>query len=211
LLDRLADSPAFAGYEVELAQATGTSVPEGSFGANRVTVGVTNSFLVQNSGSGLQRAGFTVGSGGLEVNALDSPGTVRPVDVIINGRAITSAGSVLINQFARDLVIFSPSQGGRGFSALSSLNGCLLSGTSCTMFGDSLVTAAIGDAAVDTRDVTAQEEEERKRAIAAAEDEKPVQVLIAKTIDATPVLTDPPVLEPVTGTGNPTLWIGEPK
>ena len=67
LLDQLNTNVNFAGRDALVGTNPGTVIPEGFLIADGMTLSIGDSLFVQNSGSGADYAGITVGAGGLKV------------------------------------------------------------------------------------------------------------------------------------------------
>jgi hypothetical protein len=122
LLAQLDEDPDFAGRDAALATNNGAANPGGFLQAGGIVVTMTgSSFFVQNSGTGSQPAGLTVGDAGLSVFNLG----LDAASVIVSGRQVTSSGTVVDGSaFAKDVNV----QSTGGFSSDSSVNGCSIGG-----------------------------------------------------------------------------------
>ncbi|MEO7654511.1 MAG: hypothetical protein ABIS23_02365, partial [Sphingomicrobium sp.] len=102
IIDQLLIDPLFAGRNAALAVNNGTSNPLGFVGAGGVSVSFSETFLVQNSGTGTDMGGVSVGDNGLTVsNSGEGLG-----DMFIYARGIASDGTETINEaFAKTVVL----------------------------------------------------------------------------------------------------------
>jgi hypothetical protein len=122
VLDQLEADPDFDGRDAALATNSGEANPNGFLQAGGISVTMLgSSFMVQNSGTGDDFAGVSVGSGGLTiVNQGNDPATV-----ILFGRQVGQDGSVVGNEeFAGDIVVSGPG----GVTSDSKVNSCSLGG-----------------------------------------------------------------------------------
>jgi hypothetical protein len=220
VVDQLAADPSLANRTQLLGATPATTNLTGGLSANRITVNVGRSFLLQNSGNFRQRAGFTAGTGGLTIRALTSGQSTAPVDVIINGQSLqppAQSGSGITgqaitpdgfftNENTREVVIFVPGQTGRGFSDATTINGCALGDGACTIFASNEVTTVSVAAALDVTEGPGEAAADEELREETSEGDSRPAILVSRMIDASAVEDAPPVTEPVTGAGNPDLW-----
>ncbi|WP_165357511.1 hypothetical protein [Sphingosinicella sp. CPCC 101087] len=125
LLDRLQADPNFAGRNEALLANDGPLAPRGYIEAADVTLRVTRTLFVQNSG-GADFAGITVGS----TLAIVPIGT-SPLDVFAFGRRLNPDGTYVTNdQFFAD-VIYDGRGGPVGFTDESEFNRCVINTGVC--------------------------------------------------------------------------------
>lgn len=207
LLGRLTADPDFDGRDAELAARPASADLAGALGADTISVFAGRSVLIANSGDRFVRAGFSVGGGGLIVRAAD--GGSAPVDLVVNGRAVTASGP-LTNEATLAAVTLSPADNGRGYAATASVNGCVIGGA-CVPFIDPVqleaeqVSVPIGPNVVG---VVAQSQLAPSVDEVAAE--KLPTVLVNRLIDVEPMREAPLIDEPVTSGGNSSLWSDAP-
>jgi len=133
LLTQLASNPRFSGRDAALAAAAATPRPAGYLQANRIELAGVDTILIQNSGTTDLQAGFTAGSGGMEVRTALGGATAvtTPLDLAIFGR-VQAASGFLTGAQTRTGITFTPVAQTAGFSAGSTVNGCLIATTDCT-------------------------------------------------------------------------------
>jgi hypothetical protein len=124
VLSQLEDNVNFSGRDAALAANSGTANQDGFVRAGTITSNISQSFLVQNSGTAELFGGIDTGPGGL---AIDNGGN-GPATVIAYGRKTNADGTVLTNQQFIGTVQFG---GTLGFTDDSSINGCTIGGQSC--------------------------------------------------------------------------------
>jgi hypothetical protein len=205
LLGQLAQDLGFGGRDALLAQEAATPNLVGALAAGRISVAAQGSFLVQNSGSLGQKAGFSAGSGGFSISAVGS----TPLDVVVNGRALDATSMFLINQRTIEAITF-VSGDSIGFTTTSTVNTCVI-GNICGLAparGGNVVAAISTNVAELTEANQPTTEEQREEAKQAAE--KLPQMRISRLIDLSSAIDDVTVSDPVTGDGNPALWIDVP-
>ncbi|MFD1611782.1 beta strand repeat-containing protein [Sphingomonas tabacisoli] len=187
-----------------------TPVPEGFVRAGRLEFQASSLLAIQNSGSATQYAGFSAGSGGMQVsNRQDT----TPLAVLIFGRAADASGNFKTNNDTLALVNFgSATPGGtKNLTADSAVNTCLVS-TGCGTVSpppagegplpppQEIVIDRIPAAIADTVE----------GALSSAADPEKVAALptvtLITTIDAGQLRTEPVISDPVSGGGNPSLW-----
>ena len=220
LASQLIANPAFTGRNDALGAVPTTANLAGNIGANTIQVSSTSggTVLIQNTGSRTQRAGFTAGTGGFTVTAPQTTQTqtATPVDVVINGRIFDTNGTALINGNTVQRVTLTSGQQSGGFTATSSVNGCVI-GSTCLVFGgfpgtpdQDPIEAVVEDIATNAEVISDDDKRKIEAAQQAAAQEVP-QVRIEKLISARPVIADPTVDEPVTSGGNSSLWGSPPE
>jgi hypothetical protein len=123
LLNQLTANPKFAGRDSLLASAplTGSKL-DGYLQAGQLKFTVGNTLLIQNSGSASTLAGFTVGSGGIQIA---SSGT-SPIDVVIYGRAYDKNGIEIPTASIGSAVTASQT------SSTSNVDGCVFATGVCS-------------------------------------------------------------------------------
>lgn len=206
LLSQLANDPNFLGRDEALGTPTGAGTA--SIQAHRFEFSVADRLLIQNNGTAATPAGFFVDQGEFVITptGVSATGAASPLGMVIYG-ALDSPTGVISGAPVRDAVIGTTPI--TGFSATSSINGCLLSAATCVQSNDESVTVAtdVRDLSDSTEEqiVTEEEEEEaRESATSRAPIVRPVVIIDTRPLDANPLIN-----EPVTGSGNPGL-IGSP-
>ena len=200
LLGQLAQDRAFGGRDAALAAVPATADLVGALSADSLRITARTSFLVQNSGSAGQRAGFSAGPGGLQVAA----GTDTALDMVINGQVTDGTGTVFVNADTLGQVARTG-----GFTPQSSVNGCLVSGEACTNPQDSATATVVGAIVtniVNLADKQADELDRRADDTGTAAEKLP-QARIARLVDLGESVPDAVITDPVTGDGNPALWL----
>ena len=215
LLGQLAANSGFAGRDAALAAAAAVPDLAGALAADRIMVAAQASFLVQNSGSVAQKAGFSAGSGGFSIR----PSGTTALDLVINGRAQDAAGAFQINQKTVDVVRFaSATDAPAGFAATATVNACSI-GKICGLAAEQggLVVSNIGNTVAALTQGTqasseAAIEEAAEQAAEEASDaaENQPQTRLNRLVDLSVAIEDAPITEPITGEGNPTLWLDLP-
>jgi hypothetical protein len=208
LISQLSQNASFAGRDALLATVSSSPDLVGALAAGRLSVSAQGSFLVQNSGDATQNAGFSSGSGGMTITASGS----SALDVVINGRAMDSAGVFQINRNTIDVISFvSGGEGsGPGFTAESTVNACTvgrLCGLDPTEPTDRPIIAIINNVGeiADEAQETIEEQQEAAREAA----EKLPQMRISRLIDMSSTIDDVTITDPVTGGGNPSMWMDQ--
>jgi hypothetical protein len=205
LLGQLAQNVNFAGRDPLLAAPSATPDAAGALTAGRLTVSASSSFLVQNSGTLAIKAGFTAGTGGMVVAA---SGTT-PLDVVINGRVAGTDGAFIINKKTVEAITFvSGGEGtGPGFTETSTVNDCLI-GRLCGLDPDeggnvvSAIAPNILYLADEGEEAVADKMEELLNGI----DKLPI-MRTKRLVDLSAAVEDVIITDPVTGGGNPALWL----
>src|SRR5207253_6916725 len=89
LLSLLESNADFSGRDAALATNNGADNPLGYIEAGTISVGVSNTFFVQNSGTSTDFGGITPGDGGLTIGSTG----VNPSEIDIYGRQLLSNGT----------------------------------------------------------------------------------------------------------------------
>jgi filamentous hemagglutinin family protein len=123
IVTQLAINPKFAGRDSLLVSAPlmGSKL-DGYLQAGRMKFTVGNTLLIQNSGTGSTLAGFTVGSGGIQI----ANSSTSPIDVVIYGRAFDSSGTEIATASIGSAVTASQT------SAISNVDGCVFATGVCS-------------------------------------------------------------------------------
>jgi hypothetical protein len=129
LLSQLATDPRFQGRDAILAQAAASPLDTGYLQADRIQLAASNTLLIQNSGTATLFAGFTAGSGGLQLTSNAPAGT--PLDMNIYGRIATASGGFVTNDAVVGAASITQSSVGGGFTSGSRINGCQIALSSC--------------------------------------------------------------------------------
>ncbi len=206
LLDQLAADPFFVGRDAILARATPTSNPNGSIQAARITFGAEETLLIQNVGVGGIAYGFYAETGEVEIIPTGS----NDLDVVIYGATLNTDGTQVVNSDVRDTLF--PTAPTSGFTAESSVNGCLLTATVCITMNseDTPIATNIRDTIVEQQETVedgADEEvteEEKEEAEEKATSKSPISRTVS-IINTRPMSSTGSISEPVTSGGNPNL------
>jgi hypothetical protein len=201
-----------AAIDDRLALNDGIASEDGAIAAGSIAIAARNNVYIQNSGASDSldaRRGFTTGVGGLAITiggsssnpATGSPGTISGSGrIVINGRVADDAGGFLTGLDTFDRVTVNGVPLGRMTSAIpgidigSTVNGCEIFNTVLCSFIPS--GPPIQDNPLVDRDDAESEASEET-------------VLLPGLItlkDLAPLLTEPLVDDPVTGSGNDDLW-----
>jgi hypothetical protein len=226
LLEQLAQNATFAGRDAALGLPIATARPDGVIQASRLVFNVGNTLLIQNTGTSLLNAGFFGRVGGVEINPLESQSSQGGIiDMVIYGQLLDTGDIVRNGTSVRDLLFpVSSGQDGpstiSGFTANSSVNGCLLNAAGCgggaiTEQGPTVVSHAgpPPPQSSEERQVERDEEEAKAAAEAAARGDAaprrpimpPVTIVNTRNLGVEPVIA-----EPVTSGGNPNLQLDQP-
>jgi hypothetical protein len=114
----------FAGRDAALAASSRTQNPGGFIRAGKINAGISESFLVQNSGTSQLFGGVDAGAGGVSVVNTGS----GPAAVVAYGRQTKADGTVVGNDQFPSAVSFS---GQGGFVQGSAVNGCAVGSNAC--------------------------------------------------------------------------------
>lgn len=179
-----------------LGQNDGPERPDGDVRANMIMVHAGTALHIQNSGGNLDaasRSGFVAGDGGFRLSVASS-GTVP--EVIINGRIGAATG----NDVTQALTIVNLNgQPSTRIVARSAANGCVILSPNCgTADGITLPVQDLID------EVILEEAEAQARGTGPE-----LAVPLIEIPDFDPLDFVPLIDEPVTGTGNEGLWVGE--
>lgn len=139
ILGKLAANPLYVGREAELNAAAAVQRPEGVLRAYDITVYEPSQVLVQNTGTLAIPAGILAADGDIigfeqELAAI-GPLATGPIELIINGQIVTEGGTITGVPVWEAVVTdeeFTPEL----FTANSSINGCLLTATTCSQLVD---------------------------------------------------------------------------
>jgi hypothetical protein len=184
-----------------LGQNDGPTNDAGYIRADTVTLAAADRIWVQNSGGGekpSERSGITAGAGGITLLATG----VARLEVIINGRQESGAAPVI----GRDLIqkVTISGEQSPAFAPGSTINGCLIAGTSCNpaefSFGGSELMAA---ASIQDFLAALEEEDEDNPQEAFS---RPPLLRLPSLIELAGYPFAPVVDEPVIGAGNEELW-----
>lgn len=175
----------------------GAAKPEGYIQAGALTFRLGSGLFIQNSGDATGpngRAGFTVGSGGIQLIAAGT----QPVQVAINGRQSSTGatGGFVTGRALIPVVNLTGVNGGTAsFDSRSTVNGCLILGQSCG--GDIIVIPPVQDVI----DQTSIDGATNGTGVVQA-----FNVPIIQLVDIDTYGFSPSIDEPVTGAGNDDLW-----
>ncbi len=203
LLDNLAVDPFFDGRDDLLARATPTANPDGSIQAASITFAAEETLLIQNVGDGGIAYGFYAETGQVEI----IPTGADDLDVFIFGATLNVDDTQVLNDDVLATVF--PVAPADGFTAGSSINGCLLATAVCV----NLVSNDDTPIAVSVRDVVEEQpqaveeelsEEEKEEAEEKATSKSPISRTVS-IINTSPMNSTGSISEPVTSGGNPNL------
>ena len=210
VLDRLATDVNFAGRDVILGIGTRQGTP--TLQARSLSLSARNTLLIQNNGGTGQFAGFNAYAGGLSiVPAAGSDPTAPPLDMVVYGSLQDPATGMASNGIeVRDSLLqgLTLSQ----FATGSAINGCALAASSCATFSSDSPVAMIASDIVDRPDENETEEakdrDEQEEVMAdKAASSSPIQPPVT-IIDTRPMVVQPVLDDPITGSGNPALSSG---
>ncbi|MFZ4111312.1 MAG: hypothetical protein ACOYKQ_12675, partial [Polymorphobacter sp.] len=215
LLGKLAANSSFAGRDAALAEPVVNPDLAGALAADRIIATAQVSFLVQNSGSLAQKAGFSAGSGGFSIR----PSGTTALDLVSNGRAQDAAGSFQINQKTVDVIRFaSAGDAPAGFASTATVNGCSI-GKICGLppeQGGQVVgnigntVSALAEAVQGSSEASSEAAAEPASEEAGDAAENLPQTRLNRLVDLSVAIENVQVADPVTGEGNPTLWLDVP-
>lgn len=201
VLDRLAANVNFAGRDAVLGAGTRQGTP--TLQARQLSLSARNTLLIQNNGSPGQFAGFNSYTNGLSV----SP-TAPPLDMVIYGSLFDPATGATSNGVGvRDALL--PGLTLSEYGTTSSINGCALSASMCSSFSaDSpatLIASDIVDRPAENEGEEEKDRDEQQEVMAEkAASSNPIQPPVT-IIDARPMIVQPILDDPITGSGNPAL------
>lgn len=227
LLGRLAENVNFTGRDAALGLPIATSRPDGVIQASRLQFNVGSTLLIQNTGTSLLNAGFFGRVGSVEINPVEGQSSQGGlIDMVIYGQLLDSGDIVRNGSSVRDLIFprstsaGQDSSGPSGFTANSSVNGCLLNAISCGSGGVTQESPTVVTHAGPPPPRPAEErqaEREQEEAEAAAEEAArgeaaprrpimpPVTIVNSRNLSVEPIIA-----EPVTSGGNPNLQLDQP-
>ncbi|MDM7967069.1 beta strand repeat-containing protein [Blastomonas fulva] len=227
LLDQLASNVNFTGRDTALSLPIATSRPDGVIQASRLQFNVGSTLLIQNTGTSLLNAGFFGRVGSVEIVPRSSQSSSGLIDMVIYGQLLDTGDIVRNGTSVRDLIFPRSSSAGQdgpstitGFTANSSVNGCLLSAISCGGGGISEQGPTVVVHAGPPPPRPAEErqaEREQEEAEAAAEEaargdaapRRPIMPPVT-IVNTRRLGVDPIIDEPVTSGGNPNLQLDQP-
>lgn len=226
LLGRLAENVNFTGRDTALGVPIAVSRPDGVIQASRLQFNVGSTLLIQNTGTSLLNAGFFGRVGSIEIVPRSSQSSSSGIDMVIYGQLLDTGDIVRNGSSVRDLIFprststGQDSSGPSGFTANSSVNGCLLNAISCGSGGVTQESPTVVTHAGPPPPRPAEErqaEREQEEAEAAAEEAArgdaaprrpimpPVTIVNTRNLGVEPVIA-----EPVTSGGNPNLQLDQP-
>ena len=213
LLAQLSSDTTIVNRDALLNAAPATPLAAPALAGGSIIVSARTSFLVRNSGTPATRAGFATGIGGMTITSAGS----TPLDVVINGTTLDSAGALLTNNRTIERVTFTPGPNGNGFTSGSTVDGCVVGGSCAdvpelpetpeereTVQKIENVATNIAATIETLKPLTAQEEEQQAEAGEAAGNLPDVR--LSRLIDVGAVRAQAVVNEPVTSDGNPAMW-----
>ncbi len=223
LRSQIAANPSFIGRDAALGVSTNSGLPV--LQAQQINFAVPGSILIQNTGQLRSFGGLSSYVGGvafLASAAVPAP----PRDVVIYGSLLNPTTQLTTaTNGVRDLIF--PIRPTSGYTANSAINGCLLNVVRCGAFapsdsiGTNIITqgydvgsgsgsgqaTASGNASDPNPETGSDEEDSNEVLPPKAGSQSPIQPPIT-IIDERPLLAEPLIDEPVTGTGNPALIDG---
>ncbi len=227
LLDQLASNVNFTGRDTALSLPIATSRPDGVIQASRLQFNVGSTLLIQNTGTSLLNAGFFGRVGSVEIVPRSSQSSSGLIDMVIYGQLLDTGDIVRNGSSVRDLIFPRSSSAGQdgpstitGFTANSSVNGCLLSAISCggggiSEQGPTVVVHAGPPPPRPAEERQAEREQEEAKAAAeeaARGDAAPRRPIMPPVtiVNTRRLGVDPIIDEPVTSGGNPNLQLDQP-
>lgn len=208
LLDQLAVDPFFTGRDTVLARATPTGNPDGSIQAARITFAAEDTLLIQNVGEGGIAYGFYAETGEVEI----IPTGADDLDVFVFGATLNVDDTQVLNDDVLATVF--PVAPADGFTAGSSINGCLLATAVCVnlVSEDTPIAVSVRDTVQEQQQQQAAEEgaeeelteEEKEEAEEKATSKSPISRTVS-IINTSPMNSTGSISEPVTSGGNPNL------
>lgn len=226
ILEQLASNVNFAGRDAALGQPLATSRPDGVIQASRLQFNVRDTLLIQNTGTLTLDAGFFGRVGSVQITPSGSSSAL--LDMVIHGQLLDTGDIVRNGTSVRDL-IFPPSSstqdpgtGVQGFTATSSVNGCVINAAACVGASggvDMEAPTTVVHAGPPPPEPAAEREAQREQdeAEAAAEEAArgeaaprrpimpPVNIVNTRRLGVESIIT-----EPVTSGGNPNLQLDQP-
>ncbi len=227
LLDQLASNVNFTGRDTALSLPIATSRPDGVIQASRLQFNIGSTLLIQNTGTSLLNAGFFGRVGSVEIVPRSSQSSSGLIDMVIYGQLLDTGDIVRNGTSVRDLIFPRSSSAGQdgpstitGFTANSSVNGCLLSAISCggggiSEQGPTVVVHAGPPPPRPAEERQAEREQEEAKAAAeeaARGDAAPRRPIMPPVtiVNTRRLGVDPIIDEPVTSGGNPNLQLDQP-
>jgi hypothetical protein len=187
----------------------GDARPEGFLQAGAMQFDVADSLFIQNSGASNEagspdRAGFTVGTGGLAIGASSN------TRIVVNGRqaAGDTANPFITGEAMAPVVAAALANSESSAAQGSTVNGCIIRSVSCSFeIPEQTMTETTNTPGTVLQEVVEKAEEE------ADDGTQVIQQLnlpLIRFVDFSGLGFTPVIDEPVTGTGNDDLWMGGP-
>jgi hypothetical protein len=187
----------------------GDARPEGFLQAGAMQFDVADSLFIQNSGASNEagspdRAGFTVGTGGLAIGASSN------TRIVVNGRQATgdTANPFITGEAMAPVVAAALADSESSAAQGSTVNGCIIRSVSCSFeIPEQTMTETTNTPGTVLQEVVEKAEEE------ADDGTQVIQQLnlpLIRFVDFSGLGFTPVIDEPVTGTGNDDLWMGGP-
>jgi hypothetical protein len=187
----------------------GDARPEGFLQAGAMQFDVADSLFIQNSGASNEagspdRAGFTVGTGGLAIGASSN------TRIVVNGRQATgdTANPFITGEAMAPVVAAALANSESSAAQGSTVNGCIIRSVSCSFeIPEQTMTETTNTPGTVLQEVVEKAEEE------ADDGTQVIQQLnlpLIRFVDFSGLGFTPVIDEPVTGTGNDDLWMGGP-
>lgn len=190
-----------AAINTRLGTNDGPASDDGYFSANTIRATVTRAFFIQNSGvnstSRDDRRGVTVGTGGLEIGSSGS----APIQLVVNGRQLNSSGGFTTGiPFLQQIGFTS----GTTLDSGSTANDCRFSkAPDCDAPDVPEIIPEIDSVRDVIENVTPRDD------VGAPNGGSIFPSTLIQIVDFTPTGIEPVVDEPVTGSGNEDLWLGQ--
>lgn len=202
LLEQLAIDSFFTGRNDVLARATPTGNPDGSIQAASITFAAEETLLIQNVGSGGIAYGFYAETGEVEI----IPTGADDLDVFVFGATLNVDDTQVLNDDVLATVF--PVAPADGFTAGSSINGCLLATAVCVnlVSEDTPIAVSVRDVVEEQPQAVEEElsEEEKEEAEEKTTSKSPISRTVS-IINTSPMNSTGSISEPVTSGGNPNL------
>lgn len=218
ILDRLAADPMYSGRIADLNAPAMVQRPDGVLRALGLDFYPTGTLYIQNTGTALNPAGFLsdIAFTDVTVPANAQPGSIS---IIVNGAFQTPTG--IVSGYDAQALAIAGVTDPASFSDDSQINGCLLSAARCVILpggdGEPDIFGAIsGQIAFSAKDPLgstpefpqSDDDEEGTDVLLPPGDNGPASPIAppASIINDAPLNAAPPIEEPVTGGGNPSLY-----
>ena len=198
----LANATTIGARNDRLGRNDGAMNLDGYVRAGAIVLAAADGIYAQNSGANSNnpddRAGITAGEGGITLVNLGQ----RPLEVIINGRQMTSAGTITGAALIPRLQTQGGSAGNAFFAVGSTVNGCVIGGASCGVVIEPPPPTSPFEFSFAVRDVIERVlDDEGEDSLT-----QPPTVAFTELVSVEGYPFAPVIDEPVTGTGNDDLY-----